>query len=87
MRAPRSTPVEKLDSIVHRRAQWILDRRLRQEDLPPPPSAREFVSGETFLSRLRKFLHERGLGERLETEIEVANARIRAYEERVRARE
>jgi len=45
------------------------------------------VTQETFLSRLRKLLHERGLGERIEAEIEVANSRIRAYEKRMRERE
>lgn len=49
VRAPQDTPVEKLDTIVHHKAQWIIDRRRRHEDLPPPPSPREFVSGETFL--------------------------------------
>ena len=42
------------------------------------------VSQETFLSRLRTFIHERGKGARLETEIELANSRVRAYEERLR---
>lgn len=55
VRAPRSTPVEELDRIVHRKAPWILDKRLKQEDLPPPPSPREFVSGETFLYLGRQY--------------------------------
>lgn len=55
VRAPHSTPVEELDNIVHRKARWILDKRLKQEDLPPPPSPREFVSGETFLYLGRQY--------------------------------
>jgi predicted metal-dependent hydrolase len=39
VRAPGDTPLARLDAIVHRKAQWTL---------PPPPSPREFVSGETF---------------------------------------
>jgi hypothetical protein len=49
VRAPADTPVAKLDNIVQRKARWILDRQRRQEDLPPPPTDREFVSGESFL--------------------------------------
>lgn len=47
--APRPASVEKLDDIVHAKASWILQRLRRQSDLPPLPSQREFVSGETFL--------------------------------------
>jgi Protein of unknown function DUF45 len=49
VRAPQHTPVAKLDDIVLRKARWIIDRRRRYEDLPPRPTPREFVSGETFL--------------------------------------
>ena len=48
VRAPGDTPITRLDVIVHRKARWILERQRRHEDLPPPPSPREFVSGETF---------------------------------------
>jgi predicted metal-dependent hydrolase len=48
VRAPGDTPVVRLDAIVYRKARWILERERRFEDLPPPPSPREFVSGETF---------------------------------------
>jgi predicted metal-dependent hydrolase len=48
VRAPADTPVARLNVIVHRKARWILERQRRHEDLPPPPSPREFVSGETF---------------------------------------
>ena len=55
VRAPRATPVDRLDEIVHRKSRWILDRRRRIEDLPPAPSPREFVSGETFLYLGRQY--------------------------------
>jgi predicted metal-dependent hydrolase len=48
VRAPRDTPTIRLDGIVHRKAGWIVERQRRHEDLPPPPSPREFVTGETF---------------------------------------
>lgn len=55
VRAPEDTPIEKLDGIVHQKAQWILQRRRTYEDLPPPPSPRAFVSGETFLYLGRQY--------------------------------
>lgn len=48
VRAPMGTPIGRLDQIVTRKAKWILERQRRVEDLPPAPSPREFVSGETF---------------------------------------
>jgi predicted metal-dependent hydrolase len=48
VRAPAETPIDRLDAIIHRKAGWILERQRRHEDLPPPPSPREFVNGETF---------------------------------------
>ena len=47
-RRPGRRAIGRLDVIVHRKARWILERQRRHEDLPPPPSPREFVSGETF---------------------------------------
>ena len=47
-RAPGDTPTARLDVIGYRKARWILERRRRHADLPPPPSPRQFVSGETF---------------------------------------
>jgi predicted metal-dependent hydrolase len=49
LRAPVATPVEKLDEIVHGKAIWILERLRKLRDLPPLPSPRQLVSGETFL--------------------------------------
>ncbi|MEZ4330894.1 MAG: SprT family zinc-dependent metalloprotease [Myxococcota bacterium] len=68
VRAPRETPVERLDHIVRGKSRWILDRRRRVEDLPPAPIQREFVSGETFMYLGRQYRlrleRERGLRER-----------------------
>ena len=55
VRAPRTTPIEKLDEIVHRKARWIISRKQRVGDIPPAPSPREFVSGETFLYLGRQY--------------------------------
>lgn len=55
VRAPQDTPIAKLDEIVRRKGKWIVDRRRRHEDLAPPPSSREFVSGETFLYLGRQY--------------------------------
>jgi predicted metal-dependent hydrolase len=49
VRAPRHTPIARLDEIVRLKARWIIDRRRRYEDLPPQPTPREFVNGETFM--------------------------------------
>ena len=49
VRAPAETPLDRLDEIVRGKARWIADRLRRFRELPPAPSAREFVSGETFL--------------------------------------
>lgn len=47
--APADAPLHRLDSVVHRKARWIVERVRRVKDgdgwLPP----REFVSGESYL--------------------------------------
>jgi predicted metal-dependent hydrolase len=45
--APGALPVERLDHVVRGKARWIVER-LRDRALLERPSAREFVSGETF---------------------------------------
>lgn len=55
LRAPPNTPLAKLDSIVHRKARWIVERLKKTSDLPPPLTEREFVSGETFLYLGRQY--------------------------------
>ena len=61
VRAPLDTPIATLDEIVHRKARWIIERTRDHEDLPPPPSPREFTSGETFryLGRQYRLKRER----------------------------
>jgi predicted metal-dependent hydrolase len=53
--APEPAPVRRLDDIVHAKASWIVRRLKHQSDRPPAPSAREFVSGETFLYLGRQY--------------------------------
>jgi hypothetical protein len=45
--APEGVSVDRLNGIVRRKAPWVVKRIRRVSDLPPPPSEREFVSGET----------------------------------------
>jgi hypothetical protein len=45
--APEGVPIDRLNGIVRRKAPWVVRRIRRVSDLPPPPSEREFVSGET----------------------------------------
>jgi predicted metal-dependent hydrolase len=47
--APSSTPVARLDRVVHDKARWIVTRRRQVERLRSATPRREFVSGETFL--------------------------------------
>ena len=53
--APRPASVKRLDDIVHSKGSWIVQALKRQSDLPPAPSQREFVSGETFLYLGRQY--------------------------------
>ncbi len=58
--APESVSIDTLNGIVRRKATWVTGRIRRVSDLPPPPSAREFVTGEAVrylggLYRLRVF--------------------------------
>jgi predicted metal-dependent hydrolase len=45
--APSGVSVDRLNGIVRHKARWVVQRIRRLSDLPPPSSAREFVSGET----------------------------------------
>jgi hypothetical protein len=45
--APDGVTIDRLNGIVRRKAPWVIQRIRRMSDLPPPPSEREFVSGET----------------------------------------
>jgi predicted metal-dependent hydrolase len=45
--APEGVSIDRLNGIVRHKAPWVVRRIRRASDLPPPPSEREFVSGET----------------------------------------
>jgi len=45
--APCNVSIDRLNGIVRHKAPWVIKRIRRVSDLPPPPSEREFVSGET----------------------------------------
>lgn len=45
--APEGVSVQRLNGIVRSKAPWVVRRIRRASDLPPPPSEREFVTGET----------------------------------------
>lgn len=47
--APASVPPDRVASLVHKKAAWIVERQRRVADVPPKPTPREVVSGETFL--------------------------------------
>jgi predicted RND superfamily exporter protein len=54
---------------------------------PPPELFRPDLESGTFRERLRRFLKENGLAQRIDLELEQADARVQAYEERMRALE
>jgi predicted metal-dependent hydrolase len=60
--APKPAPVTRLDGIVHAKARWITERLKRQSDRPPMPTAKEFVSGETFFYLGRQYRLKLELG-------------------------
>jgi hypothetical protein len=47
--APEGVAIDRLNAIVRAKARWAAQRIKRASDLPPPPSAREFLDGETVL--------------------------------------
>ncbi len=53
------------------------------KETPPQSMFRPEVAEEKFLTRLQAVLEKAGLGERIGTEIEAANARIREYDEKM----
>lgn len=53
--APADTSIDKLNAVVRHKASWVVQRVRQVSELPPRPSAREFVSGETVLYLGRQF--------------------------------
>lgn len=53
--APTSTPVDRLDRLVHQKARWIVARRRQAQALTVPSPGREFISGETFFYLGRQY--------------------------------
>ncbi len=53
--APGGVSVDRLNRIVREKAPWVIRRARRVSDLPPPPTKREFVSGETILYLGRQY--------------------------------
>jgi len=61
--APRQLSVERIEAVLRRRRDWIRRRLREAETLPLPPTAREWVSGEThrYLGRQYRLKVRRGL--------------------------
>ncbi|MCP3137785.1 M48 family metallopeptidase [Pyxidicoccus xibeiensis] len=53
--APRDTPLERLDAVVHAKAKWIASRLRAVRPPEPMPGPREFVGGESFLYLGRQY--------------------------------
>lgn len=49
VRAPKNTPLEKIDRIVQSKKQWIKDKLNHPQKYPLDYSPKEFISGETLL--------------------------------------
>src|SRR5258708_26255525 len=45
--APATATTERIELSVRRRAGWIRRQQRAYEDLPPPPSPKQWISGET----------------------------------------
>ena len=53
--APVATAIDKLNAVVRHKGAWVVQRIRRARELPPPPSDREFVTGETVLYLGRQY--------------------------------
>lgn len=60
--APRTLEVERVETVLRRRRDWIRKRSREVESLPPEPPPREWVSGEThrYLGRQYRLRVRRG---------------------------
>jgi len=53
--APTGVPISRLDTVVHRKARWIVDRLRRVNGVDAGLPHREFVSGESYLYLGRQY--------------------------------
>lgn len=53
--APEGVAIDHLNRVVRHKAPWVLQRLRRVSTSPPPPSDRDFVSGETVFYLVRRF--------------------------------
>ena len=53
--APQTTPIARLDRVVHDKARWIVERLRRGSADAERTAPREFVNGETFLYLGRQY--------------------------------
>ena len=60
--APETVPELRIAAIVRKKAQWIVERLRRVADVPPAPTPRKYVSGESFqyLGRQYRLKVQRG---------------------------
>lgn len=67
LRVPKDLERDRIAAVVRRKGAWIVERLRGFEDLWPPQTPREFVSGETFLylGRQHRLRVERVAGLRL----------------------
>ena len=47
--APDAVPLQRIATLVRQKAAWIVERQRRVADVPPAPTARAYLSGESFL--------------------------------------
>ncbi len=61
--APATTSAERIELAIRRRASWIVRQQRKYEDLPPPPTPRQWVAGEThrYLGRQYRLKIVRGV--------------------------
>ncbi len=74
--APKNIPIERLDDVVHAKAQWITSRLRMVRSPEPKPSPREFVSGESFLYLGRQYRLDVRRGSRSRVVIEQGRFRV-----------
>ena len=63
--APETVPESRIAAIVRKKAPWIVERLRRVADVPPAPTPRKYVSGESFqyLGRQYRLKVQRGEAE------------------------